>query len=105
MATMDQEGGSVRDRLLSDLKLIIKDAEGLLRNSSQTGDSYQAVLGHLASTLGMAKDSLSGMEQQLMESGREAVAQAENYVKQNPWQAIGMGAAAGLLIGLMLGRK
>ncbi|NEX61437.1 DUF883 family protein [Noviherbaspirillum galbum] len=106
MASMDQEAGSVRDRLMSDLKLIIKDAEDLLRSSgSQAGDTYQNARARFESTISTARDGLSDLEQQVMDSGREAISQADEYVQQNPWQAVGIGAAAGLLIGLMLGRR
>lgn len=106
MASMDQEGGSIRDRLLSDLKLIIKDAEDLLRNTgSQAGDGYQAARARFESTLHSARGELSTLEQQVMESTREAMEQADNYVQQNPWQAVGAGAIAGLVIGLWLGRR
>ena len=40
-----------------------------------------------------------------MTGTREALDSADHYVQQNPWQAVGAGALAGLLIGLALGRR
>jgi ElaB/YqjD/DUF883 family membrane-anchored ribosome-binding protein len=96
----------IRDRLVEDLKLVIKDAEDLLRNTGQQAtEGIQFARSKFESTLNTAKDSLSTSQERLMESTRNAVETADQYVKENPWQAVGIGAAAGLLVGLLIGRR
>ena len=36
---------------------------------------------------------------------RDAAAQANDYVKDNPWYGVGAGAAIGIVIGVLLGRR
>lgn len=91
---------------LNDLKLILKDVEDLLRGTgSQANESYQFARARLESTLSSARTRLSDAEQILMETTREAVETADAYMRENPWQAVGIGAAAGLAIGLMISRR
>jgi len=91
----------IRDRLMEDLELVIRDAEDLLRNAgSQAGESYQIARARLESTLSTARENLATLEQ----GAREAFDTADRYVQANPWQAVGIGAAAGVLVGMLVGR-
>lgn len=98
--------GGGREDLVDDLKLVIKDAEELLRSTGkQVDEGYQVARARFESTLGNAKNSLYGLEEQLSESAREALQQTDEYVKQHPWQSVGAGMLAGLIAGLLLGRR
>lgn len=98
--------GNDREGLIEDLKLVVKDAEDLLRSTGkQVDEGYQAARARFESTLNDARQSLSGIEEQLAVQAREAVDQADAYVREHPWQAIGVGALAGLIAGLIIGRR
>lgn len=98
--------GLARDKLVSELQLVIRDAEDLLRNSGQQmGERYQNARARFESTLSSARDELATLEERVMTGTRDAFDSADHYVQQNPWQAVGAGALAGLLIGLVLGRR
>lgn len=104
MAATGNGGG--REGLIDDLKLVIRDAEDLLRSTDKHMDEgYQVARARFESTLGDARANLSELEQQLVEGAREAVQQADEYVREHPWQAIGAGAVVGLIAGLLLGRR
>lgn len=104
MAATGNGGG--REGLVEDLKLVIKDAEDLLRATGQQVDAgYQQARARFESTLGVARDNYSGMEEQLVEAARESMEQANEYVREHPWQAVGIGAAVGLIAGIILGRR
>jgi len=105
---MDNTGLSadIRDRLLEDLKLVIKDAEDLLRSTGQQVDEgYRAARARFESTLSGAKNSLSTLEGRVATGARDALDTTQQYVQSNPWQAVGIGALAGLAIGLWIGRR
>lgn len=105
---MDKTGldGQTRDKLIGDLKLVIRDAEELLRNTGQQmDDGYQAARAKFESTLSNARNELSTLEDRFMAGTRDAMDSADQYVQENPWQAVGVGALAGLVIGLLLGRR
>ncbi len=96
----------VRDQLMSDLKSVIQDAESWLRSGSQmTGEELQAAKAKFERTLGSAKADLIRLEETVVEKTKVAAKATDDYVKENPWKAVGIGAAAGLVIGLLIARK
>jgi ElaB/YqjD/DUF883 family membrane-anchored ribosome-binding protein len=101
-----EQSNDIRDRLVEDLKLVVQDAEDLIRTTGkQASESYKQARTRLESTLSSARNGLATAEQQIRESTREAVETADQFVRENPWQAIGAGALAGLLAGLLIGRR
>lgn len=92
--------------LEADLKQLVKDAEALL---SATKDSKDAALSELRarvdSNLRQARTRLSELDDDLRDQARRAAGATEDYVHENPWSSLGMAAAAGLFIGVLLGRR
>jgi ElaB/YqjD/DUF883 family membrane-anchored ribosome-binding protein len=95
-----------RDQLMADLKSVIQDAEAWLRHGSQlTGDELKAAKAKFEHTLVRAKDDLVRLEEAAVEKAKYAARATDDYVKENPWKAIGVGAAVGVLVGLLISRK
>jgi ElaB/YqjD/DUF883 family membrane-anchored ribosome-binding protein len=95
-----------RDALVNDLKAVINDAEDLLKNTGQQADNqYRSAKRKFEETLQNAKSGLSNLEQTMTAKTKEAVDTADQYVKSNPWQSVGIGALAGLVAGFLLLRK
>jgi ElaB/YqjD/DUF883 family membrane-anchored ribosome-binding protein len=95
-----------RDQLMSDLKTVIHDAEAWLRSGSMlTGDDLQAARAKFERTLSGAKAELIRLEEQVVEKTKEAARATDEYVHENPWKSVGIGAAAGLLIGMLIARR
>jgi len=98
--------GGLRDHLLNELRLIIRDAEDVLRNTrQQAGESYQVARSKFESTFGDAQSNLIELEERAIASARDALETTDEFVHAHPWQAVGAGAVAGLLVGLWLGRR
>lgn len=98
--------GQTRDRLIADLKMVIKDAEELLRGTrTQAGEGYQMARARFESTFADARDGLSSLEETVATVTRDALETADEYVQSHPWQSVGIGALAGLVVGLWLGRR
>ncbi|HEX2529906.1 MAG TPA: DUF883 family protein [Burkholderiaceae bacterium] len=101
-----RESGDMRDKLASNLQAVIKDAEDLLKSTSQQVDErYQSARAKFETTLKSAKSGLSSAEESLVTRTREAAQNTNEYVHGHPWQSVGIGAVAGLIIGLLVGRK
>ncbi|MGE5652075.1 YqjD family protein [Noviherbaspirillum sp. UKPF54] len=101
-----RQGTDVRNRLVDDLKLVIKDAEELLRSSGQQVDEgYQAARAKFESTLSNARGGLTSLQGNVFASSREALANTNQYVQEHPWQSVSVGALAGLVLGMWLGRR
>lgn len=98
--------GGMRDKLVDDLKLVIRDAEDLLRNTGQqAGEGYQMARARFESTLGSAKTGLHDIEERVAVGARDALDTTDRYVHENPWQSVGIGALAGIAVGLWLGSR
>lgn len=98
--------GQTRERLLDDLKMVMKDADNLLRGTRQhAGESYQSARARFESTLGNARSGLTSLEESVALTARDALETADEYVQSHPWQSVGIGALAGLVVGVWLGRR
>lgn len=94
------------DRILDDLRRVVDDAEVLMRETaSVAGERAQEARSRAADSLRQARDHLQTMEQVLVARARDAAQETDRYVRDNPWQSIGVAAGFGLLLGLLLGRR
>ena len=94
------------DQLLADLKTVMNDAEALLRaTSTQTGEKIQEVRARAEQSLRQAKERLSSIEDEALRRAREVADATDEYVRENPWQSVGIAAGVGLLVGLLLARR
>jgi ElaB/YqjD/DUF883 family membrane-anchored ribosome-binding protein len=94
------------DQLLADLKTVMNDAEALLRaTSSQTGEKIAEVRARAEASLRQAKERLSSIEDEALRRAREVADATDEYVRENPWQSVGIAAGVGLLVGLLLARR
>jgi ElaB/YqjD/DUF883 family membrane-anchored ribosome-binding protein len=95
-----------RDQLMSDLKTVIADAEAWLRHgSSLSGEELKAAKAKFERTLVNAKDDIIKLEQAVVEKTKVAAKATDEYVKDNPWKAVGLGAAVGVVVGMLIARK
>ena len=105
MSTATPNEGTT-DQLLADLKTVMSDAEALLRaTSAQTGEKIQEVRARAEESLRQAKARLSSIEDEALRRAREVADATDEYVRENPWQSVGIAAGVGLLVGLLLARR
>jgi ElaB/YqjD/DUF883 family membrane-anchored ribosome-binding protein len=98
--------GISAEQLMTDLTNVVRDAENLLRaTASQTGEKVQEVRAKTEESLRHAKARLAGVEQEALERARALAGDADEYVRGNPWQAIGIAAGIGLVLGLLISRR
>ncbi len=99
-------GNDARDKLMGDLKIVIKDAEELLKNTGhQTGEGFKVAKAKFENTLQQAKTELNKMEETLLAKTKQAAQATDRYVNENPWQSVGLAASVGLICGLLIARK
>ncbi len=97
---------ATKEKLAADLRLVIADAEELLQiTSSQTGDKVAELRARVAENLRVARAKLSDADAAIRDKAREAARATDDYVHENPWRSIGIAAGAGLLVGLLIGRR
>lgn len=99
-----------REKLLRDFNLVVADTEELLKSAATAGgDKANAWRSQVEQNLRAAKEKLVQLEHEAVEKAKVTARATDNYVHQNPWQAIGVAAGvsvlAGLALGLLLNRK
>ena len=95
-----------KDKLVADLKIVVADAEELLRaTASQVGEKAVAARERIQASLASAKIKLTEAERAALEKAKQAAKEADEYVHEHPWKAVGIAAAAGLVLGLLIGRR
>jgi ElaB/YqjD/DUF883 family membrane-anchored ribosome-binding protein len=87
------------EKLAADLKVVISDAEALLR--ATVGETAAAGRAKLHEGLDAAKLKLGP----LAEDAAEQVRAADDYVREHPWNAVGIAVLAGIALGLLISRK
>jgi len=95
-----------RDQLVGDMKAVIADAEELLKaTTGATGERIAAVRARAEETLKNARQRIANLDDVVVNQAKDAAKQADSYVRENPWGAVGIAAVAGLLVGVMIARK
>ena len=95
-----------KDKLVADLKVVVADAEELLRaTASQAGEKVSAARERIQASLAAAKIKLSDAERAALEKAKEAAKITDEYVHDHPWHAVGIAAGIGLVLGLLIGRR
>ena len=95
-----------KEKLVADLKVVVADAEELLRaTASQAGEKVAAARERIQASLATAKVKLTDAERALLEKSKLAAKAADEYVRENPWQAVGVAALAGLVLGVLISRR
>jgi ElaB/YqjD/DUF883 family membrane-anchored ribosome-binding protein len=95
-----------REKLVSDLKVVIGDAEELLRaTANQAGEKIAEIRVKAEENLRNAKIRLARAEEAMLERTKAAARATDDYVRANPWRAVGIAAGAGFIVGLLVGRR
>lgn len=94
-----------KEKIVNDFKTLIHDAEELLRaTANQAGETVSAARQQIERSLEQGKHTLAEAEDILLDKTREAARLADDYVRGNPWSAVGIAAGIGLVLGLLMRR-
>jgi ElaB/YqjD/DUF883 family membrane-anchored ribosome-binding protein len=92
--------------LMDDLRKVVHDTEALLRaTEGQVGEKADDARRRVEAALDRARNRLKNVQGSATEMGEEAVRATETYVRENPWQALGIAAGVGLVLGMLLTRR
>ena len=105
MKTM-QQFEQARGRVAGDFRAMIADGEDLLKAAATvSGEGFAAARTKFEGKLKSAKAALADASQPVLDKTRESAAAADDYVRGNPWTAVGVAVAAGALIGFLAARR
>ena len=95
-----------RQQLLSDLKAVVSDTEELLKaTAGAAGDRAAAVRARVEESLRAAKGKIAAVDDEVLGRVKDAARNTDEYVHEHPWGAVGIAAAAGLLLGVLIARR
>jgi ElaB/YqjD/DUF883 family membrane-anchored ribosome-binding protein len=93
-------------KTIDDLQAVVRDVEALLHaTAAQGGEKLEAVRKRAAESLQKARERLSVLEEDAVREMKIAAARTDDYVHENPWQAVGVAVGVGFLLGLLIGRR
>jgi ElaB/YqjD/DUF883 family membrane-anchored ribosome-binding protein len=95
-----------REKLVDDFSAVLTEAEDLLkRAANESGERAKDLRSQVEAKLLAAKLRLQEIEGEAVDRARVAARITDDYVHDNPWQAIGVAAAVGFIAGLMMNRR
>jgi len=95
-----------KEQLIADFKVVISDAEALLKaTASQGGEAMANLRAKTEESLAVAKEKLADAQEVLVAKTKAAARATDDYVHDKPWHAVGIAAGVGLVIGLLIGRR
>ena len=95
-----------RSKMVDEFSAVLTEAEDMLkRAANETGDKAKDLRSQVEAKLLGAKLRLQELQGQAVDRAKETARATDDYVHDNPWQAVGIAAVAGFVVGLMMNRR
>ena len=103
---MSEMSDVTKEKLVADFRVVVADAEELLRaTAGQAGDKVAEIRAKAQDHLASARVKLAEYEAALVDKAKQVGRVADDYVHDNPWPSVGIAAGIGFLVGLLIGRR
>jgi ElaB/YqjD/DUF883 family membrane-anchored ribosome-binding protein len=90
----------------SEIKNLIADVEELMARISDLKDAdVERVRGKVQRAVDSAKQSVADSTVNLRRRAQRAAGTADDYVRASPWQAVGVAALVGAVVGILATRR
>jgi ElaB/YqjD/DUF883 family membrane-anchored ribosome-binding protein len=87
----------------TDMKRLVQDAQDLFHEAtSSTGARAEELRDKGAALLESAIAKAQDAQAAALDAGKEMVDNADGYVRENPWVAVGIAAGVGVLLGMLI---
>lgn len=99
-----------KDRLYEEFNVVVAETEKLLKTlAGAGGDKAGALKASVEQGLAEANERIAKIREEAMRQASSAAHATDEYVHENPWQAIGIAAGVaavgGLVAGLVMARR
>lgn len=89
-----------------DVQNVVSEAQELLKTVKDEGASrVDEVKSRVSGQYEHARARIGEINTTVQEGAKVAMTTTDEYVRSNPWRAVGIAAAAGAIIGLLLSRR
>ncbi len=90
----------------NDLKTLMRDAQALFEEAAQaSGSKAEALRDQAAKLLDSAVEHAQELQTAVVARGKKIANDTDAYVHEHPWRAIGIAAAVGVLVGMLIARR
>ncbi|MEI6001252.1 DUF883 domain-containing protein [Paraburkholderia bengalensis] len=94
-----------RQKIVQDLNVLLADSEEMLRLAAAVpGEGLDALRERLRTHVDAVQGALADAQSSAQRRYRTATIQTERYVRQNPWQSLGIAAGIGFVLGMLAAR-
>jgi ElaB/YqjD/DUF883 family membrane-anchored ribosome-binding protein len=103
---LSEGAGNVKNVATDEIKSLIADVEDLVARISDLKDAdVTRVRDKVMRAVGDAKESLADSADRLRRQTQRIATTADDYVHDNPWQAVGLAALVGAVVGIIASRR
>lgn len=89
-----------------DIQNVVSDAQDLLKTVQDTGsDKIGEMRAKMQAQIDAARQTLTELQQGVQDGAKVAINTTDEYVRANPWRAVGISAGIGALIGFLIARR
>ena len=104
--SIDPENLDMKAAAAEEVRRLIADVEELVaRIADLKENDVVRVRGKVMNALGAAKQSLSERADALKRQAQWAASGTDDYVRENPWAAVGLAALVGAVVGILVARR
>lgn len=106
MSESTEMSSNSKEKLIADMKVVVSDAEEILRaTAGVAGEKMADLRERIGERLRDARLRIDDAEAALVDKTKAAARAADDFVNENPWQAVGIAAGIGVLLGIIIGRR
>ncbi len=92
--------------LARDTQNVVSEAQELLKTVKEEGaNKLEQVKSTVGAQLDVAKEKFGELQTTVQEGAKVAYTTTDDYVRANPWRAVGIAAVAGALVGFLATRR
>ena len=97
-------GRSLKDTASEEFKNFVTDIEDVVKKVSNISDADVArVRDKVQAAIYSTKSGIASSAANIRAQAQQAAQYADDYVRESPWQAVGIGAALAAVLGLSIG--
>ena len=94
------------EELRAELKSLADTLESVLNTAeSKSKEEVDSLKKKAQAALENSRPRLAEGKEQVVQQTKEIAGKADNYVRENPWTGVGIGAAVGVVLGVLLARR